>query len=346
MKITKKVLIPAVLLLCALFFLGGFQTQKSLTGSAAQVSTPAATAAGEVSAPDTENDGISLLDAEHQRRRGEAVSNVEREEIDQEYIQRYQAIIDDCYDRLLSLAGEEMQSALIQERIAWESYSPIRLDMQLKYYQEIYESGSIVPVLCSGFEYDLYHQRAISFQKMYDEISRMAAIRDEYEQVPFTTESMNQLGFDVAPPDKSLIELASRTYEKPQLSEIAAFDGSIGELHAQYPIECIKEDSGGYRVSYLGDGSIAVLLFDELGNCLLGNLYGARRLKADFDGLEKDASLEDVRAIDPDGVYLFLETLKEDMPKASSRHCTRDGYLITIEYDASYAIMRIKEELI
>lgn len=180
MKITKKVLIPAVLLLCALCFWGCFWTQNPLTGSAAQVSIPAATAAGEVFAPDTENDEISLLDAEHRRRRGEAVSNVEREEIDQEYIQRYQAIIDDCYDRLLSLAGEEMRAALIQERTAWESYAPTRLDMQLKYYQEIYTSGSIVPVLHSGFEYDLYHQRALSFQKMYDEVSRMVAIRDEY----------------------------------------------------------------------------------------------------------------------------------------------------------------------
>lgn len=348
MTIPKKVMIPGILVLCAVFFCGGLLTQKLLASQAVQTSAPSDSVANEISVPNAEVGEISLLDADHQRQYEEAVSNVEREEIDDMYIQRYQAIIDRCYDRLLSIAGEDLQIAMTQERTAWESYAPVCLDMQLKYYQEVYTSGSIVPVLYSGSEYDLYHQRALLFQKMCDRVSRIVAIRDEYEytQAPITKEFMNQLGLDVAPPAKSLMEMTSRIYEQSQLVEIAAFDGSIEELNAQYPIECLREHIGGYRVSYLGDRSVAVLLFDDSGNCLLGNLYVARQLKADFDGLEKGASLEAVRAIDPDGVYLFLETLKEDMPKASSRHCTRDGYLITIEYDSSNAIMTIREELI
>ena len=83
-----------------------------------------------------------------------------------------------------------------------------------------------------------------------------------------------------------------------------------------------------YRVSYLGDGSIAIFLFDGSGNRLLGSTYSTQLLKSDFDGLVKGQSLDEVRAIDPNGEYLFLYTGRNDTPKVSS-HYTKDGYLIT-----------------
>lgn len=155
----------------------------------------------------------------------------------------------------------------------------------------------------------------------------------------------SDLKIETSPADKSLIDLASKIYDEPQLSELAKFNGLIDELNAQYPIECLREDNGTYRAAYLGDGSIAVLLFDNYGNRLWGNIYNTQLLKSDFDGLTKDQSLEEVRTIDPNGEYLFLYTGRNDTPKVSS-HYTKDGYLITIEYDASNNIISINEELI
>ena len=100
-----------------------------------------------------------------------------------------------------------------------------------------------------------------------------------------------------------------------------------------------------YRVSYLGDERIAVLLFDSSGNKILGNTYRTQLLKSDFNGLAKGQSLDAVRAIDPNGEYLFLYTGRNDTPK-ESLHYTKDGYLITIQYDASCSIISINEELI
>ena len=100
-----------------------------------------------------------------------------------------------------------------------------------------------------------------------------------------------------------------------------------------------------YRVSYLGHGSIAVFLFDSSGNKIWGNTYSTQLLKSDFDGLVKGQSLDEVKAIDPNGEYLFLYTGRNDTPKVSS-HYTKDGYLITIEYDVSNVIISINEELI
>ena len=155
----------------------------------------------------------------------------------------------------------------------------------------------------------------------------------------------NDLNVEIPPSDNSLIDLASTTYDESQLLEIVKFSGSIDELNTQYPIECIRVDSGTYRVSYLGDESIAVLLYDDSGDKLFGNVYSTQRLRSDFYGLVKCQSLEEVRAVDPDGEYLFLYTGRNDTPKVSS-HYTKDGYVITIEYSAENTIISINEELI
>lgn len=158
-------------------------------------------------------------------------------------------------------------------------------------------------------------------------------------------EGGSDLKNETSPSDKSLIDLVTKIYDEPQLLELAKFNGSIDELNAQYPIECLREKNGTYRAAYLGNGSIAVLLFDNSGNRYWGNIYNTQLLKSDFEGLTKGQLLEEVRKIDPNGEFLFLYTGRNDTPKVSS-HYTKDGYLITIEYDASNSIISINEELI
>lgn len=159
------------------------------------------------------------------------------------------------------------------------------------------------------------------------------------------TKGRSDLNIEISPPDKSLVDLASKIYEKTELLELMNFSGSLNELNIQYPIECLREDNGMYRVSYLGDESVVVFLFDGFGNKLSGRTYSTQLLKSDFDKLLKGQSLDRVRAIDPNGEYLFLYTGRNDTPKVSS-HYTKDGYLITIEYDDSNVITSINEELI
>lgn len=116
------------------------------------------------------------------------------------------------------------------------------------------------------------------------------------------------MNIEISQPDKSLVDLASKTYDETDLSELAEFNGLLNELNTKCPIECLRKDNGVYRVSYLGDGRIAVLLFDSSGNKILGNTYRTQLLKSDFNGLAKGQSLDAVRAIDPNGEYLFLYT--------------------------------------
>ena len=159
------------------------------------------------------------------------------------------------------------------------------------------------------------------------------------------TEGGRNMNFKMSPPEKSLVDLASTTYDQKQISEIAMFSGSLYALNRQYPIECIRKCDGLYRVSYLGDGIIAVLLFDRTGNSLYGSTYSTKLFASDFDGFVRGQSLDEVRAFDPDGEYLFLYTGRIDTPRVSS-HYTKDGFLVTIEYNAVNEIISINKELI
>ena len=159
------------------------------------------------------------------------------------------------------------------------------------------------------------------------------------------TKGGRDLNIEISPPDKRLVDLTSKMYDETELLEITKFNGSLNELNVKYPIECLRKDDEMYRVSYLGDESITIVLFDSSGNKIMSNTHGAHLLKSDFDGLVKGKSLVEVRAIDPNGEYLFLYTGRNDIPKVSS-HYTKDGYLITIEYDASNVIISINNELI
>ena len=157
----------------------------------------------------------------------------------------------------------------------------------------------------------------------------------------------NDLKIKISPSVESLIKLSSKIYEDSKLSEIANFNGSLSEIDIdiEYPIECIRKNGEYYRVSYLGSEKVAVLVFDNFGNKISGSVYSIQKSESDFRGLDKGQSLQDVKTIDPHGEYLFLYTGRNDTPKISY-HYTRDGYLISIEYDDSNTITNVKKELL
>ena len=149
----------------------------------------------------------------------------------------------------------------------------------------------------------------------------------------------------VSPSDKTIADLSSKRYGDSKLADIADFDGSVGELDDKYPIECVRSYNKNYRVSYLGDGSVAALVFDSHGDKQWGRVHKTRLSKADFGAIKKGEAVADVMALDPDGEFLFLYTGSDDAPRVSS-HYTSDGYLISVWYDDSYKVEKVEQELI
>ncbi len=155
----------------------------------------------------------------------------------------------------------------------------------------------------------------------------------------------NSLHSKLSSSDVTIVELASHKYNDFELLEIAKFSGNANELNARYPLECVRMIDGGYRVSYLGETSVAVIVFDSNGEYILGGVYSNLCQRSDFLDLAIGQPLDRVRTIDPEGDYPFLYTGRSDTPRVSN-HYTKDGYLITIEYDTNNTVISINEELI
>lgn len=149
----------------------------------------------------------------------------------------------------------------------------------------------------------------------------------------------------LSPQDETLYELSTEIYDDYELKNIAEFSGTLQELNANYPIECIRKISAGYRASYCGEFNVTSIIFDASGQKIIGNVYQTSKEKIYFDDLSVGDSIEDVKEIDSAASYSFLYTGRNDTPKQSV-HYTSDGYLITIEYDNNHLISDIKSELI
>ena len=153
------------------------------------------------------------------------------------------------------------------------------------------------------------------------------------------------LEIELSPHNKSVAELSTKKHSESELTTIASFVGSIRNLNEKYPIECIRKTERGYRVTYYGDSSVSVLLFNNSEELVMGNVYSTSQPKEMFGSLSTSDSVYDVQKIDPNGYYPFLYTGRNDVLKQST-HYTVDGYLITIDYDEKYMFSSIGIELI
>ncbi len=140
--------------------------------------------------------------------------------------------------------------------------------------------------------------------------------------------------------DNNIKSIPSTIYDETDLDNIVNSNMSLRDLNNAYPVEHIKEENGVSRVVFIGNDHIAVLVYDNLGNKLLGKKYEIRLHKSDFIKLSKGMPIEKVMDIDPHGEYLFFETGRNDIPKQST-HFTKDGYIIIIEYDNMFRIKKI-----
>lgn len=161
----------------------------------------------------------------------------------------------------------------------------------------------------------------------------------------FESCEQGKFSLKVSANDKTIADLSSKRYSDSELANIAEFDGSVDELDDKYPIECVRSYYKGYRVSYLGDGNVAALVFDSHGDKQWGRVHKTRLSKADFGAIKNGEAVADVMALDPDGEFLFLYTGSDDAPRVSS-HYTTDGYLISVWYDDSYKVEKVEHELI
>ena len=159
------------------------------------------------------------------------------------------------------------------------------------------------------------------------------------------TGGVKLMEIEITPVEANINDIILEEYSESTLKKICALNGNIHEYNRAYPIECIRNSVNGYRVIYRGSSHIALIWFDEAGEKIYTQLVELRNTAADYMEIELGETLETVRSMYPEGVYLFGSTGRNDAPRISS-HYTIDGYIVYISYDSNYEVESITTELI
>lgn len=110
---------------------------------------------------DTEYSKIYPLDLAYKKAVTAAYSNVEREEIVHTYQAKWKKCMNTYYSLLIVKADETEKKLLEAIQAQWEGNMKNKVENEIKLLQHAYESGTIVPVLATEYEYSLYRHRAI-----------------------------------------------------------------------------------------------------------------------------------------------------------------------------------------
>jgi len=112
--------------------------------------------------PKSEN--ICSIDEEYEKKISLASSNIDICNLNYEFMLKWKDEISCYYGNILNSANESLHQSVINEQIVWEQYCQVSIEMQQHYLEQLYGSGTIVPVLLSQYEYELYRERAINLR--------------------------------------------------------------------------------------------------------------------------------------------------------------------------------------
>lgn len=130
----------------------------------------------------TEEAETFALDTEYEKAFSAAYSNVEKCQVNDDYSDKWDKFADEYYNKLLEIASDDFKASLIASQAEWEKYAELEEDTQLKYYQNVFGSGTAVPGAVSNYKYNLHRERAIELYEMYTELKPLYDIEREYLQ--------------------------------------------------------------------------------------------------------------------------------------------------------------------
>lgn len=173
--------------------------------------------------------------------------------------------------------------------------------------------------------------------------------KKEYESSYHEPRNMSEIVELVS--EENLSDIITTEYSNKELNDLRLTkDLTLEELDSKYRIECIKidisEPNSYYKVVYKSKKKYLFIYFDEEGNNLYSYTTGISKEKRYFDSVEigktKKISiyLLDFGNGEWAPIHSTLETSRY------SRHHTKDGYVITYEYDEDGYVKNKKVEMI
>lgn len=172
---------------------------------------------------------------------------------------------------------------------------------------------------------------------------------DNIDEVNYEARSMDEILKLVS--EENVNDIITKEYSNKELDEIESADLNLEKLDKKYKIECIKEDSyypfSTYKVVYKSNNKFLIICFDEKGEKLYAFAPRMSNEKQKFDSIE-------IGKDDRNKVYLNDSNLSlvpelDFVINHNSNllaHYTKDGLLITFEYNENGIVIDRKESMI
>lgn len=123
--------------------------------------------------PVEETESTHPIDIERSSMITKAASNYELCTINTEYTQMWNEVIQEYCQKISTIVNEDFSYTLGTEQKEWEMYVKIRLEMETLYWEQVYQGGSVVPVVLSNIEYNLYRARALDLISIYTKLLKV-----------------------------------------------------------------------------------------------------------------------------------------------------------------------------
>lgn len=173
--------------------------------------------------------------------------------------------------------------------------------------------------------------------------------KNKVEEMNYEERNMNDLIALIS--DENVNDIITMEYSNKKLNEIESSDLDLENLDKKYKIECIRKDTyypfSTYKVVYKSKNKFLIICFDDKGEKLYAFAPRMSNEKQKFDSIEigkdnrnkvylNDSNLSLIPELD------FVISHNSNL----SAHYTKDGYLITFEYDENGIVIDKKESMI
>lgn len=147
--------------------------------------------------------------------------------------------------------------------------------------------------------------------------------------------------------EKNVNDIITKEYSNKELKIIESTDLNIEELDKLYRIECIRIDTSEvgsyYKVVYRSKNKYLFIYFDENGDKLYSFIYRMSKEKNKFDKVEVGKTKK-INIFFIDGKNGYWPP--RHWPVNLSSHFTKDGFIITYEYNGKNIVQDVKVETI
>lgn len=173
--------------------------------------------------------------------------------------------------------------------------------------------------------------------------------KNKVEEMNYEERNMNDI--IALTSDENVNDIITKEYSNKELNEIESSDLNLENLDKIYRIECIRKDTyypfSSYKVVYKSKNKFLIICFDEKGEKLYGFSPRMSNEKHKFDSVEIGKDKKTKIYLNDLNLSLISELdslIRHD--SSLSAHYTKDGYLITFDYDENDIVIDKKVDMI